>query len=525
VPKKVDKVVLTNGEALRAKYGSRGAAAVRRALRALVASDRRKGLTSALVFLDDRPAMRRLAGQAVVNPASCRQNKDAVDAVYRSLAPDYIMLAGAVDIIPHQDLRNPLYTSPAGDDSDSRAYGDLPYACEASYSRDPADFVGPTRVVGRLPDVNGASDPSFFLTLLKNATAAAPAPPEAYGEHFAVSAQIWLASTRLSLRKTFGNSTGVAAVPPRLANWPADMLGRRLHLINCHGASRASEFFGQPASGRSKYPIALRASYLDGRITRGTIAAVECCYGAQLPPVSKSRPRLGICETYLKNGAWGFLGSTTIAYGDFERNGSADLICQYFLDAVRAGASLGRAALEARQRFVADASPINPTELKTIAQFNVYGDPSITPIRSQAVTHTARPAAGKMIAAQRSERHDRRRALFSRGLELSERPVPRRTSSKPGATVRRAIAAEARRLKLRPGATLSFAIRAGRPSSSAPRHLFARSVMPSAYHVLFCRRSAVARAALDRAGITDIVVLIGQEVAGQVSSFARLHSR
>jgi Peptidase family C25 len=524
VPKKADKVVLSNGEALRAKYGSRGAATVRRALRALVTADRRRGLTTTLVFLDEAPAMRKLAGRAVTDAASRRQNKDAVDAVYRSLAPDYILLAGAIDIIPHQDLRNPLFTSPGGDDTDSRAYGDLPYACEAPYSRDPADFIGPTRVVGRLPDVTGARSPSFFLTVIKNAADAAPMAPDAYDEHFAVSAQIWLASTRLSLRNMFGGSAGVATVPPRSAAWPSTLLRRRVHFINCHGASRASEFFGQPASGRAQYPIALRASHLDGRVSRGTIVAAECCYGAQLAPVSRSRPRLGICETYLANGAWGFLGSTTIAYGDFERNGSADLICQYFLDAVRAGASLGRAVLEARQRFVAEASPINPSELKTIAQFNLYGDPSVTPIRDAAV-RGVRPTTRAASAAHRSERHDRRRALFNRGLDLSTRPVPRRTTSKPAAAVRRALAAEARRLKLRPHATLSFTIRPGQPPPGGPRHLFAKAAVPRAYHVLFCRRSAALEAAADRAGVTDIVALIAQEVDGTVSSFARIHSR
>jgi hypothetical protein len=74
-----------------------------------------------------------------------KQNKTAVDGVFRSVAPDYIMLLGATDVIPHQDMKNPLYTSPTGDDPDPIAYGDVPYACEAPYSQDPQNFTGPTR--------------------------------------------------------------------------------------------------------------------------------------------------------------------------------------------------------------------------------------------------------------------------------------------------------------------------------------------------------------------------------------------
>ena len=52
----------------------------------------------------------------------------------------YLMLLGSIDVIPHQDLRNPVYADDKEDDP--RAWGDLPYACEAPYSKDVADFVG-----------------------------------------------------------------------------------------------------------------------------------------------------------------------------------------------------------------------------------------------------------------------------------------------------------------------------------------------------------------------------------------------
>ena len=69
------------------------------------------------------------------------------------------MILGAPDVVPHQDLANPAFAPP--DDPDQFAYGDVPYACDAPYSTRPEDFVGPTRVVGRLPDLTGGSRPGL----------------------------------------------------------------------------------------------------------------------------------------------------------------------------------------------------------------------------------------------------------------------------------------------------------------------------------------------------------------------------
>ena len=73
--------------------------------------------------------------------------------------------------------------------------------------------------------------------------------------------------------------------------------------------------------------------------------------------------------------AYGVFASTTIAYGPPEGNDQADLICQYFLEAILSGASLGRAALEARQRFIEKSSPLGTMNRKTLAQFDLYRRP------------------------------------------------------------------------------------------------------------------------------------------------------
>src|SRR5262249_50907422 len=159
-----------------------------------------------------------------------------IDKVYASLAPDYLMILGSVDVIPHQDLKNPLYDGPTGDDPDEFAYGDLPYACEAPYSQQAQDFVGPTRVVGRLPDVTGGKAPESPGNLRNGGAEYKPADHQTFMKYFAVTAQIWQASTKLSVTNTFGDAKDLQGVPPRNYKWKAAQLSRLAHFFNCHGS-------------------------------------------------------------------------------------------------------------------------------------------------------------------------------------------------------------------------------------------------------------------------------------------------
>ena len=99
--------------------------------------------------IDDATTMKRLGGRAVTDAAHPAQYKAAVDAVHHRLTPDYLMLLGSTDVIPHQPLRNPVHDGV--NDVDELVPSDLPYACNAPFSDDPTDFIGPDRVVGRLP--------------------------------------------------------------------------------------------------------------------------------------------------------------------------------------------------------------------------------------------------------------------------------------------------------------------------------------------------------------------------------------
>jgi hypothetical protein len=148
-----DKVIVTNLSALKKKYGS-GFSVVKKAIDRLIAADKRQGINTRLVALDNSATMKKLKAPVVKKAVDPKQNKRAIDGVFKALAPEYVMILGSTDIIPHQDMKNPVFDGV--NDADEFAYGDLPYACEAAYSQNAADFIGPTRVVGRLPDITGA---------------------------------------------------------------------------------------------------------------------------------------------------------------------------------------------------------------------------------------------------------------------------------------------------------------------------------------------------------------------------------
>jgi hypothetical protein len=367
----VDKVIVTNGLAMKAKYGAKYASRIKPAIDALIKADKARGMLTRLVLLDSATGMHKLKATPVTNPASPKQNKQAIDGVFDALQPAYLCILGSVDIVPHQALVNPLAS-----DGDPLAPSDLPYACGAGYSKQIDHFLQPTRVVGRLPDVTGATGPDYLTGLLKTAAAAQSLPVTAFAKYLGISAKVWKASTQQSLQNTFGNGTDMKIVPPSSPPWP--QIARHAHFVNCHGASADPQFYGQQGNS---FPVAHAAAKLAG-LSAGTVASVECCYGAELYDPALANGQAGICNTYLAKGAHGYFGSSTIAYGPASGNGQADLICQFFLKHVLTGASTGEATLRARLDFIQLLSVAEPTDLKTLAQFNLMGDPSLHPVQT-----------------------------------------------------------------------------------------------------------------------------------------------
>lgn len=444
----VDKVLVTHRSALTSKYGAAYAGRIRPAIDALIAADAARGLATRLVHLDVAADMRGMGGAPVTDPSSAKRCKAAIDAVFAALAPDYLCLLGAPDVIAHQPLDNPIAS-----DGDDIAWSDLPYACEAGYSRRIEAFLRPTRVVGRLPDVTGDRSADYLVRVLGVAARAKRARPATFADGLCVGAKVWRKSTAQSAAAIFGAGATTETVPAAAPPWMG--IARRSHFFNCHGATADYRFYGQQGSS---YPVAHDATELGG-LVESTVAAMECCYGAELYDPSLAGGQHGLCNAYLARGAHGYFGSSTIAYGPPSGNGQADLACQYFMRHVLSGASTGEAALRARLDFIAQLSVADPTDLKTLAQFNLMGDPSLHPVdvpepEDAAVAgHGAAPKSPPDLRA--ASRPLRRRHLAALGEALgslvaaadttTRTPMPAHASS----YLDRAIAAEgARRIEM-----------------------------------------------------------------------------
>jgi hypothetical protein len=523
----VDKVIVTNLSALKQKYGS-GLAKIQAAVKQLIEADKGRGLKTVLVALDDAAAVKKLKAKAVADAANEKQNKAAIDGVFRALTPDYVLILGSVDVIPHQGLVNPAHDPSSNGDPDEIVPGDLPYACEAPYSTAISDFTGPTRVVGRLPDLTGGRDPDYLVGLLGTAANYRSLTFQDYAGYLGISADVWRVSTELSLQAVFGSSADLKVSPPDGPDgkWPADLLGRRSHFINCHGAQADYRFYGQP-DHRDEYPVAHTATWLPGRITEGTIVAAECCYGAELYDPSGAGGQVGICNTYLAEKAYGYFGSSTIAYGPEDKNDSADLMCQYYWKHVLEGASSGRAALQARQDFVQARSPLDPYNTKTLGQYNLMGDPSIhavltAPAARALAAAPARPGKARPVLVPAlmagpdpwgGNRALRRERLRDFGLAIGEAArVARRVTAPVPPRVKRALGDLAREVGAEAAWFGSFATgpRPGRRPRAAGRAKTARTAAeaPVTFHV--------ASAALPRphapARARQLLVLIATEV-------------
>ena len=526
-----DKVIVTNLSALRRKYGANGLKTIRAALKRLAAADKARDVHTRLVALDSVADMKKVGGSAVTDPRSASQNKKAIDAVYTKLLPEYLLILGAVDVVPHQDLKNPVFDD--DNDPDRFVYSDLPYACEKKYSRKPEDFIGATRVVGRLPDLTGGSDPQELAGLLDRAATWESAEPEKYEKYLGISAAIWRKSTALNLRTLFGSSGDLMLSPPKGPKWSAAQLRRLTHLINCHGAPADFHFYGERSDGAQ--PVAHDASRL-GTVTAGTVVAAECCYGSELYDPALAGGQAGICSTYLAAGAYGFLGATTIAYGPEDENGDADLVCQDFLRRVLAGSSLGRALLEARQEFAQSAPELDPFSVKTLAQFTLLGDPSIHPVRMRSAgpSHSARlmkkAKAAKTARRQpptsaTAERQERRQQLALKGLtiEATQAAAAGAQTKRRTHGLERSLQTMARRSHLRHTTIRSFNVR--RPAikalGAAPLRRKPKGPRTSAFHVVLGVRSG----SQDSAPTPRVIGIVAKEAGGVLVSIREVQRR
>lgn len=424
----VDKLIVVNRRGMAAKYGEAGSAQIDAAITRLVAADKKRGLLTVVVDIANKAEMAKYKGQPIISKDDQSGAKRAVDALDAALSPDYIMLLDGPDVVPHITLDG----IPGLHDGDATIDSDLPYASPAGYSRTASRYLAVTRVVGRLPMTQGSKDAQAFVALIDRCATHVPVAQAKFRSYFAASAQVWEISTQLSLSAVFGSHADLQLSPPSGHPGIDAHLGKLAHFINCHGAAGDPQFYGQQGQN---YPVVMHSLNTAAKVKKGAVVAAECCYGAELYDNGLLGNAQPLCMAYLLNGAAAFLGSTTIAYGPADSNAQADLITQYFMEAVLNGASSGRALLKARQDFIRKAAMSGATNLKTLAQFVLYGDPSLVLVdvpnedRAPELAIVEQAGGGGKLAGSpdgRSMRKQRRVEAVSEGKALAD------SASKPG---------------------------------------------------------------------------------------------
>lgn len=370
-----DKLILSNESVLHRKYASRGTAQILASVNHLISRDAARGIETFYLSIDSS-AVQQFGGSRVTDPLDETQCKQVVDAVSHVLTPYYIMLLGSRDVIPHVSLPNLNYNGVRENDPDRVIPSDLPYACDAPVGSPLVDFTFPSRRVGRLPDITGGWNPGYLSYLLRVAAEATERPAAEYQRYFALCAAQWKSSTAAVLSDLFQDNGALATCPGRRPPWSHDELSALTHFINCHGEPGDATFYGRPGP----LPEAFSGADIDGKLSNGTVATVECCYGAELYAPGERRS-IPIANTYLRSQAYGYFGSTNTTFGGQTDVRDADVICRAFTKQVLEGESLGDAALRARAEYASQVDPLDPVRFKTLAQFVLLGDPSLRPVR------------------------------------------------------------------------------------------------------------------------------------------------
>jgi len=382
----VIKVFVTHRGAARAKYGPAGWMKIRHAVTALIKADKARGISTRLVALDSATELKPLGATPITAASDVTGIKNAIARIYQAWHPAYLVLFGGPELLGTVNLTNPLWTGDPNDDPDQFIPSDLPYACDGPLTFSPTDYRAPTRVVGRIADLVGDSDPTVLLLQLSLAAQGKSLSRTSPQPVLAVSAKVWQVSTQMSIKALPDVFGAVRTSPPDGPSWARADTAPAVHFVNCHGGEFDPNWYGQASPNNWNLPTAIGAAGLPGLVAHGTVVAVECCYGTSHWPPSAAHGQASVAMTYLQQGAAGVFGASTVAYGPAASNNYADVLCRMFVAEVLGGASLGRAVLAARQQFVQSQSFLDPTDLKTLAQFNLLGDPAAVPFVAAALS-------------------------------------------------------------------------------------------------------------------------------------------
>jgi len=293
---------------------------------------------------------------------------DSVVAALRSIAdvarPKYLFILGNEKVIDVARWDN------EASDGDDVVESDLCYSTldtNSPWNGQEYDFDVTIRV-GRLPTYSGEQFCKFrayfdaAMTHIGHMDRIVP-----YG----LSALVWEQESNYEFGKTASRKVdvspmvGCANVAPRMG------FESNLLFFNLHGSNRAKYWYGQNGVN---YPEAFSPSVLNG-MSRPYFIGVEACYGARY--LGGLVPEQSVLLMAMENKCISFLGSSRIAFGKSTPTGScADLVVGSYVKSISLGESAGDAHMTGLKRLSEDWSSLDDADVKTMAEFSLYGDPS-----------------------------------------------------------------------------------------------------------------------------------------------------
>ena len=282
-----------------------------------------------------------------------------IKSTVQELKPKYLFILGSSNVIPSIIWENKA--SDCGSDADVSS--DLPYATldtTSPFEGQEYDFEDTLRV-GRLPNIDFEN---YFANL-----------NEGCGKidtisTFAESAEVWVEET-IDIYSHIKSGPNVHTSPEHTTETTKSTISSsgnsNLFLFNLHGSNQTEYWYGQRGGS---YPEAVAPDTFDG-LEKPYFLAVEACYGAAYEDreIDKS-----ILLSSLSGKCISFLGSSRIAFGTPRAPGScADVICGEYLKNLKSGMTVGDALEKARRELMKES---DAEEIKTLAEFSLYGDPS-----------------------------------------------------------------------------------------------------------------------------------------------------
>ena len=307
--------------------------------------------------------------------------------VYECVVPNYLMIVGDSTVIPSMEWAN------ESRDDDKTVVSDLPYMTfdiDSPWSGKEFNFNDVTQV-GRIPAIpeNGFKEAIAYFNCVKNRKSYDNATAWAY------SAYEWVHTSKTEFTPvsatllTSPNYTTDSRLTSTKGIVMLDKINPKFNLLcfNLHGTDSNHKWYGQY---EDFYPEAFNAKFLP--TSSSYFLCCEACYGAK-PNVSKSGEQ-SIVVTALSNNCLAFVGSSRIAYGMGDGTlACADVVVGTFAEQVSKGDTCGLAFTKGLAKQC--KGRMRESEIKTIAEFALYGDPSVKLIGSSTKKRSNKPSINK----------------------------------------------------------------------------------------------------------------------------------